>query len=66
MSLLYYDGGGVVKGFWKFFEFKRLFGDKVLENRGFLHAPFWGFSKIPTFFGKRNFPAVGKPLFSSV
>jgi len=45
---------------------EKLFGDKVLENRGFLHAPFWGFSEMPTLFGKRNFPAVGKPLFSSV
>ena len=26
---------------------KRLSGDKVLENRGFLYFPFWGFSLVP-------------------
>ena len=45
---------------------QRLSGDKVLENRGFLYSPFWGFSKIPVFLCKRSCPAVGTPLFSSV
>ena len=45
---------------------ERLSGDKVLENRGFLYSPFWGFSKIPVFLCKRSCPAVGTPLFSSV
>ena len=53
------SGGGNVTA-------QRLSGDKVLENRGFLYSPFWGFSKIPVFLCKRSCPAVGIPLFSSV